>query len=66
MIKNRFGIEPVIKPGRRGQFEVIADGEKLAERGGNWFTRSFGGGYPNLDLIIERLVRKRQEGSASD
>lgn len=54
----------MIKLGRRGQFEVIADGEKIAERGGNWLTRSFGAGYPDLDAIVERLVQKRQsEGS---
>jgi hypothetical protein len=54
----------VIKPGRRGQFEVVADGEKVAERGGNWLTRSFGAGYPDLDAIVERLVQKRQAESS--
>ncbi|HEX4602577.1 MAG TPA: hypothetical protein VH724_01160 [Candidatus Angelobacter sp.] len=30
-----------------------------AERGGNWFTRSFGAGYPDLDGVVEQL-QKRQ------
>ena len=54
----------MIKPGSRGQFEVFADGEKVAERGGNWLTRSLGAGYPDLDAIVEQLIRRRQsEGS---
>jgi hypothetical protein len=45
LIKSRLGIEPVLRPGKTGQFEVLADGQMIAERGGNWFTRSFGAGY---------------------
>jgi hypothetical protein len=64
MIKDRLGVQAVIKPGSRGQFEVFADGEKVAERGGNWLTRSLGAGYPDLDAIVEQLIRRRQsEGS---
>jgi hypothetical protein len=55
MIKERLGIESVRTPGKTGQFEVIADGETIAERGGNWFTRSFGAGYPDLESVVERL-----------
>jgi hypothetical protein len=64
LIKKRLGIEPVLTPGKTGQFEVIADGEKIAERGGNWFTRSFGGGYPDLDSVVEQLEKHRASGSA--
>jgi hypothetical protein len=35
LIKKRFDIEPVITSGKTGQFEVIVDGERIAERGGN-------------------------------
>jgi hypothetical protein len=49
----------VITPGKTGQFEVIADGETVAERGGNWFTRSFGAGYPDLEDVVERLQNRR-------
>lgn len=62
MIKNRLSVEPVIKPGKTGQFAVIADGEKIAERGGNWFTRSFGAGYPDLDSVVEQLEKRRARG----
>ncbi|HEV7550295.1 MAG TPA: hypothetical protein VGP65_01360 [Candidatus Angelobacter sp.] len=59
LIKKRLGIEAVVTPGETGQFDVLADGEKLASRGGNWFTRSFGAGYPDLDSVVERLERRR-------
>ena len=54
----------VIRPGGKGQFEVIANGEKVAQRDGNWLTRSFGAGYPDVDDIIERLVQKQQGESS--
>jgi len=52
-------VEPVLIPGKTGQFDVIVDGEKISERGGNWFTRSFGAGYPDLDRVIERVEEHR-------
>ena len=62
LIKKRLGneAEAVITPGKTGQFEVIADGKKIAERGGNWFTRSFGAGYPDLESVVERLEKHRE------
>jgi hypothetical protein len=59
LIKKRLGIEAITTPGKTGQFEVITDGEKIAERGGNWLTRKFGAGYPNLDSVVERLEKHR-------
>ena len=64
LIKQRFGIETVTTPGKTGQFEVIVDGKRIAERGGNWFTRSFGGGYPDLDIVIEQLEKHRTSDAA--
>jgi len=58
LIKKRLGIEAVVTPGKTGQFEVLADGERIAERGGNWFTRSFGAGYPDLDSVVEQLQKR--------
>ena len=58
LIKQRLNIEAVCTPGKTGQFDVIADGEKIAERGGNWLTRSFGVGYPDLDRVVELLAEK--------
>jgi hypothetical protein len=59
LIKKRLGIEAVMTPGKTGQFEVIADGERIAARGGNWFTRKFGAGYPDLDGVVEQLEKHR-------
>jgi hypothetical protein len=64
LIKNRLGIEPVITPGKTGQFEVITDGKTIAERGGNWFTRRFGAGYPDLDSVVQQLEKRRASDSA--
>jgi hypothetical protein len=58
LIKQRLNIEAVSTPGKTGQFDVIADGERIAERGGNWLTRSFGAGYPDPEKVIEQLVEK--------
>ena len=58
LIKKRLDIEAVITPGKTGQFEVIADGERIADRGGNWLTRSLGAGYPDLDSVVEQLARR--------
>jgi hypothetical protein len=55
LLKNRPNMEVVLTPGKTGQFTVVADGEKIAERGGNWLTRSFGAGYPDLDRVVEKL-----------
>jgi hypothetical protein len=63
LIKQRLNIEAVCTPGKTGQFDVIADGERIAERGGNWLTRSFGAGYPDLEKVIEKLVEKKPCGN---
>jgi hypothetical protein len=60
LIKNRLNVEVVLTPGRTGQFDVVADGEKIAERGGNWLTRSFGEGYPDLNIVVEKLEKHRK------
>jgi len=63
LIKKRLGIDAVITPGKTGQFEVLADGERVAGRGGNWFTRKFGAGYPDLDSVVEQLETRRPRGA---
>jgi hypothetical protein len=62
LIKQRLNIEAPVTPGKTGQFEVFADGQRIAQRGGNWFTRSFGGGYPNLDSVVNQLEKRRGSG----
>jgi len=64
LIKKRLGIAPVLTPGKTGQFEVLADGEKITQRGGNWFTRKFGAGYPDLDAVVSQIEKRRTSGAA--
>ena len=59
LIKKRLGIDPVLTPGKTGQFEVIADGEIISQRGGNWLTQKFGAGYPDLNGVVEQLEKRR-------
>ncbi|MGB9432935.1 MAG: hypothetical protein WBQ89_11885 [Candidatus Acidiferrum sp.] len=63
LIKQPLNIEAVCTLGKTGQLDVIADGERIAERGGNWLTRSFGAGYPDLEKVIEQLVEKKPCGN---
>ena len=58
LIKNRLGIDAVTTPGGTGQFDVLADGETVATRGGNWFTRGFGLGYPDLSGVVNQLEKR--------
>ena len=60
LIKNRLSVDVVLVPGKTGQFDVVADGEKIAERGGNWLTRSFGAGYPDLEKVVEKVEKHRK------
>ena len=57
-------MEAVFKPGKIGQFEVIADGKTIAGRGGNWFTRIFGAGYPDLESVVEQIEKHRASDAA--
>jgi len=59
LIKKRLNIEAITTPGKLGQFDVIADGEKIVERGGNWFTKSLGAGYPDFESVVEQLEKRR-------
>ena len=63
LIKQRLNIDAVCIPGKTGQFDVIADGERIAERGGNWLTRGFGAGYPDLEKVTEQLLEKNRAGA---
>ena len=64
LIEKRLGMEAVTTPGKTGQFEVIADGQRVAERGGNWVTRKFGAGYPDFDIVVTRLEKLRAGAAA--
>jgi hypothetical protein len=54
----------VLTTGNTGQFDVIADKKAIAQRGGNWFTRSFGAGYPDFEDVVDSL-EKHQAGDAT-
>ena len=57
-IREQLGIEPKLTAGRTGQFEVIADGETVVTRGGNFITRKFGMGYPPAEEIVDMLQQR--------
>jgi len=57
LIKERLDVEAVVVTGKTGEFEVIADGKSIAQRGGNWLTRRFGAGYPDLESVVEQLEK---------
>jgi hypothetical protein len=63
LIKQRLNIEAVCTPGKTGQFDVTADGERIAQRGGTWLTRSLGAGYPDLEKVVEQLVENSRAGT---
>ena len=58
LIKQRLNIDAVKRPGKIGELEVFADGVSVAKRGGNFLTRSFGAGYPDLDALVDVLAQK--------
>jgi predicted Rdx family selenoprotein len=39
LIKNRLNMDVVLVPGKTGQFDVVADGEKIAERENRGISR---------------------------
>ena len=57
LIKDRLELDVKLTPGETGQFDVIADQETVATRGGNFLTRSFGMGYPDLEKVVDRLEK---------
>ena len=64
LIRDRLGIEAVKVPGATGQFDVVVNGKTIATRGGNWLTRSFGAGYPELNSIVEQIQKQNAGGAA--
>ena len=59
MIKERLAVDAKLTAGNTGQFDVVADGETVVSRGGNWFTRQFGAGYPDFERVVGQLERRR-------
>ena len=59
MITQRTGLDVALETGRTGQFDLLADGELISTRAGNWFTRKLGAGYPDFEAVVA-LVQQRQ------
>lgn len=34
---------------------MLVDGEPVVQRGGNWFTRKLGAGYPDFERVVAVL-----------
>ena len=65
LIKKRLDIDVVCTPGETGQSDVLADDQTIAKRGGNFLTRRFGAGYPDLDRVVELLAMKHRASAAA-
>ena len=64
LIKKRLDLDAVAKPGRFGQFDVMVDGTRIVERGGNVLTRMLGAGYPDLGEVVEQIGKQRASEAA--
>lgn len=58
MIEQELGIEAELRQGDAGQFDVYADGERIASRGSGLWTRLLGGGWPEPGRVVETLRRR--------
>ena len=65
LIKKRLNVDAVLTPGKTGQFDVRADGQTIATRGGNFLTRPFGAGYPDLNRVVELLAERHRANATS-
>ena len=45
----------MLEVGNPGQFDVLVDGHVIASRGGGFFERFLGGGWPDPARVVERL-----------
>jgi hypothetical protein len=53
-----------IEVGKTGQFDVIVDGETVASRGGNVFSRLFGAGWPDKEDVLAAVEQRLAESEA--
>ena len=61
---DRLDIEVAVEPGETGQFEVFANGETIAKRGGNAVTRLFGAGWPDPEDVLAAVEQRLAKTSA--
>ena len=55
MIQRETGLDAALEVGNPGQFDVLADGQVIATRGGGVLARLFGGGWPEPARVVEAL-----------
>jgi len=56
--REKLGLQVELKKGSSGQFDVVADGELIATKGGSFLTKLLGGGWPEPAKVIEALRAK--------
>jgi hypothetical protein len=44
-----------LEVGSPGQFDVLVDGQRVASRGGGFFKRLLGGGWPDEGEVVMRI-----------
>ncbi len=57
-----------LTPGATGQFEVRVNHRSVVRRGGNWLTRRFGAGYPDMEQALEEVktaLTQTQDGRSA-
>ena len=57
------GEDSDLQVGSPGQFDVLVDGEVIATRGGGFFARFFGGGWPE-PVAVAQLVKYTLDAGA--
>ncbi len=58
------GEESDLQVGSPGQFDVLVDGEVIASRGGGFFARFFGGGWPEPNAVAQLVKYTLDAGTA--
>lgn len=48
----------MIQVGKRGQYDVVADGQTIASREGGMLTRLMGGGWPDTEDVLAELEKR--------
>lgn len=54
----KLGCTVQLQRGSSGQFDVVADGELIATKKGNFLTKLLGGGWPEPNAVVEALRAK--------
>jgi hypothetical protein len=63
-LERELGTAVECLPGSVGQFDVELDGEVVSSRGGGYWSRLFGGGWPESSDVVA-AIRRRQALAAN-